>query len=127
MQFPSAGSKSSSSAYITEPVIHWLSIALIFFFSGLSLSTRALRHQAANVRLHIATLLIEFLAFPALVFGLICAVRAAQGTTAEDNGTIESWLLPGFMFMAVAPTTVGSNVVMTRLAGGNVGKLRELL
>lgn len=43
------------------------------------------------------------------------AVKAAQGL----QGNIDRWLLVGMVVLGTCPTTVASNVTMTRLAGGN--------
>lgn len=116
-QFPEGGAPDGPHGEIVKPVVHWLSIALIFFISGLSLSTTALRRQALNWKLHITNLVLSFLVFSAVIFGLVSIAKSAQGL----DGNIDRWIMAGFVFMGVAPTTVASNIVMTRLCGGNTG------
>ena len=80
----------------------------------MTLSTRALINQALNFKLHIVTQAISFLAFSGLVFGIVKAVIVA------DEGKINVGVLTGLVTMGVLPTTIASNVAMTRNAGGDV-------
>lgn len=80
----------------------------------MTLSTHALINQALNFKLHIVTQAISFLAFSALVFGVVKAVITA------GEGKIDVGVLAGLVTMGVLPTTIASNVAMTRNAGGDV-------
>lgn len=88
-------------------------IAAIFLIIGLTLSTPALFHQLANWRLHLFTQIFSFLFFPAIVFAIVNCVRAS------GNEAIDKYVLAGMVVMSVMPTTVASNITMTRSAGGS--------
>jgi sodium/bile acid cotransporter 7 len=79
-----------------------------------TLSTRALINQALNFKLHIVTQAISFLAFSGFVSGIVKVVIMSGG------GKIDVGVLAGLVTMGVLPTTIASNVAMTRNAGGNV-------
>jgi solute carrier family 10 (sodium/bile acid cotransporter), member 7 len=87
---------------------------LVFFITGVTLSTRALINQAFNFKLHIATQAISFVVFPGFVFGIVKAVIMG------GEGKIDVGVLAGLVTMGVLPTTIASNVAMTRNAGGSV-------
>ncbi|OXG12881.1 sodium/bile acid cotransporter 7-B/bile acid cotransporter 7-B [Cryptococcus neoformans A2-102-5] len=88
-------------------------ITAIFLITGLTLSTPALFHQLANWRLHLFTQIFSFLFFSAIVFAIVNCVRVS------GNGAIDKYVLVGMMVMSVMPTTVASNITMTRNAGGS--------
>lgn len=88
-------------------------IAAIFLITGLTLSTPALFHQLANWRLHLFTQIFSFLFFSAIVFAIVNCVRAS------GNEAIDKFVLAGMVVMSVMPTTVASNITMTRSAGGS--------
>jgi solute carrier family 10 (sodium/bile acid cotransporter), member 7 len=85
-------------------------VALIFFLQGLALAPAALRAGALRWRLHLATQLFIFAAFPLAVLAID---RAAGGALPDE-------LRLGFLFLAILPTTVSGCVVFTATAGGNV-------
>jgi solute carrier family 10 (sodium/bile acid cotransporter), member 7 len=87
-----------------------VSVALIFFLQGVTLSTAALRAGALRWRLHVAVQLFIFLLFPLTIMVLDGAIGARLPTE----------LRTGFIFLAVLPTTVAACVVFTATAGGNV-------
>ncbi|OCF31664.1 sodium/bile acid cotransporter 7-B/bile acid cotransporter 7-B [Kwoniella heveanensis BCC8398] len=103
----------------SEYSIKYGAIALIFLITGLTLSTSSLYRQFRNWRLHLFTQVFCFLFFPAIVFIIINIVNSAQGST-SDRGTIDKYVLAGMVVMSVMPTTVASNISMTRSAGGSV-------
>ncbi|WVF65823.1 hypothetical protein IAT40_000560 [Kwoniella sp. CBS 6097] len=103
----------------SEYSIKYGAVALIFLITGLTLSTSSLYRQFRNWRLHLFTQVFSFLFFPAIVFVIINIVNAAQGST-SGNGTIDQFVLAGMVVMSVMPTTVASNISMTRSAGGSV-------
>lgn len=80
----------------------------------MTLSTRALINQAVNFKLHIVTQAVSFLAFPGIVFAIVKAVIAG------GEGKIDVGVLAGLVTMGVLPTTIASNVAMTRNADGDV-------
>ncbi|RUS18870.1 putative sodium bile acid cotransporter [Endogone sp. FLAS-F59071] len=79
---------------------------------GMSLRTRQLAHEIIRVRLHLLVQVVSLVIFPFFVYGLVFVFEAARLP-------IESTLLSGIVIAASTPTTVSSNVVMTRNAGGN--------
>jgi solute carrier family 10 (sodium/bile acid cotransporter), member 7 len=86
-----------------------LGVALIFFIQGLVIAPAALRLGALRWRLHIASQVFIFAAFPLAVILL---------------DTIGGRLLPpdlrlGFLYLAILPTTISTCVVFTAAAGGN--------
>ncbi|KAK6456619.1 putative sodium bile acid cotransporter [Scheffersomyces xylosifermentans] len=88
-------------------------VAVIFLISGLSMSTKDLMKNAANWRAHFTVLSTSFLITSSIIYGLASAVRAAH------DGNIDDWLLVGLIVTHACPTTVSSNVVMTKQAHGN--------
>ncbi|TYJ51445.1 hypothetical protein B9479_007980 [Cryptococcus floricola] len=97
----------------SEYSIHYGAISLIFLITGLTLSTSALFHHLANWRLHLFTQIFCFLFFSAIVFAIVNCVRAS------GNESIDKYVLAGMVIMSVMPTTVASNITMTRSAGGS--------
>lgn len=89
-------------------------VIVIFLGSGLSMSTTELKKNLLNWRAHLCVFLLQFLVTSAIIYGFACAVRAA------DNPRISNWMLVGLVVTGCCPTTVASNVVMTRKAEGNV-------
>ncbi|WRT65755.1 uncharacterized protein IL334_002703 [Kwoniella shivajii] len=104
----------------SEYSIKYGAISIIFLITGLTLSTSALYRQFRNLKLHLFTQLFSFLFFPAIVFAIVSIVNAAQGDDSEGSGKIDKFVLAGMIVMGVMPTTVASNISMTRMAGGNV-------
>jgi len=67
-----------------------------------------------NIYLHVVTQGISLLLFPTTVFVIITIIQASGG------GQIDPYITVGYMVMGVMPTTVASNLAMTRTAKGNV-------
>ncbi|KAG8950915.1 hypothetical protein FRC04_006979 [Tulasnella sp. 424] len=110
--FPKVGMTGGSIR--AEWTVKYGCIALIFLITGLSLSTEALIKQAKNYRLHLVTQLISFVGFSAVVYGIVAIIRASH------TSKIDPVALAGIILMSILPTTVASNIAMTRNAGGNV-------
>jgi len=89
-------------------------IAIIFLISGLSIDRRKLVLQFMNWRLHLTVQVISFLFIPAVVLAVVYAILAGDPT-----GKINRSVLAGYIFVSCIPTTIASNVVMTRSAGGD--------
>lgn len=85
-------------------------VAVIFLLQGLALPPAALRQGAMRWRLHLATQLFIFAAFPAAVLLLDMLVGAR----------LPADMRTGFIFLALLPTTISTCVVLTAAAGGNV-------
>ncbi|GAA5952958.1 hypothetical protein JCM3765_003018 [Sporobolomyces pararoseus] len=95
--------------------IKYLLVAIIFFVSGLTLPLRNLYRRAGDWKLHLVTQGTCFFLFPTIVFAIINAVRAGDPNFKRFSRNT----LVGMQVMAVVPTTVSSNVVMTGQAGGD--------
>lgn len=87
-------------------------VSLIFLISGLSIPTRKLSQHARNYRLHITVQGLSFLVVPTVVFVIVKIVYAA-------HGKIEETILIGMIAISCIPTTIASNVLMTRRSGGD--------
>ncbi|KAK9474961.1 SBF-like CPA transporter family-domain-containing protein [Dipodascopsis tothii] len=93
--------------------IEYLAVGAIFLISGMNIPRQKLITQAGHWQAHVVTQAISFLITPALAFGFTSAIRVA------DNPHISKWILIGIIVTGCTPTTVSSNVVMTRQAKGN--------
>ncbi|CAG8059697.1 unnamed protein product [Penicillium salamii] len=89
-------------------------IAIIFLISGLSIPRQKLFSHFLNWRLHLVVQVISFLFIPALVLAVVHIILAG-----DPRGHIDRAVLAGYIFTACIPTTIASNVVMTRAAGGD--------
>lgn len=98
----------------SEYSILYGAMAVIFLISGLSIPRQKLFQQFLNWRLHALVQVTSFLFIPAVVVALVHAIIA--GDTQER---IDRAVLAGYIFTACIPTTIASNVVMTRAAGGD--------
>lgn len=108
--FPSVGKRGGHIR--SEYTITYGAVALIFLCSGLTLPFDKLVKHARNIRLHIIVQITSFLITSAVFFAIACA--------ASTNSSIEISILVGFIATGCLPTTINSNVVMTRQAGGDV-------
>lgn len=102
----------ASQQRIKRTVITYLSVSVIFFVNGCTLETKLLLQNYMRWKLH---------AFVQLQCYLVCsaATFAIVSICATNPGFMDPWLLIGFLFIGSAPTTMSSNVVMTRQAHGN--------
>ncbi|KAJ4326426.1 hypothetical protein N0V94_000101 [Neodidymelliopsis sp. IMI 364377] len=102
----------ASKQRIKRTVITYLSVSVIFFINGCTLPTRLLIENYMRWKLH---------AFVQLQCYLVCsaATFAIVSLCATNPSFMDPWLLIGFLFVGSAPTTMSSNVVMTRQAHGN--------
>lgn len=89
-------------------------VIVIFLGSGLSMQTRELIVNILHWRAHLTVFLLQFLVTSSIIYGFACAIKRA------DNPVISDWMLVGLIVTGCCPTTVSSNVVMTRKADGNV-------
>ncbi|RLV90332.1 putative membrane protein [Spathaspora sp. JA1] len=96
-----------------EYTIGYGAIAIIFLISGLSMSTKLLVVNILNWRAHFTVLTLSFLITSSIIFGISTGIKSAH------NDKIDDWLLVGLIITHSCPTTVASNVVMTKLAHGN--------
>ncbi|KAI9492199.1 SBF-like CPA transporter family-domain-containing protein [Zychaea mexicana] len=95
-----------------EYSIKWGAVIIIFIISGLSLRTRILTQTFMRVRLHLLIQIINLVIIPFFVFGLVLLLFKLRVP-------MNSLVLMGVVIAASTPTTVSSNVVMTKNAKGN--------
>ncbi|KAI7888548.1 SBF-like CPA transporter family-domain-containing protein [Mucor mucedo] len=108
--FPNVARKGG---YIrAEWSIKWGAVVVIFLISGLSLRTKILAETILRIRLHLLIQIINLIIIPFTVFGLVLLFF-------KLHMNINSMLLVGVVIAASTPTTVSSNVVMTKNAKGN--------
>jgi len=100
---------ASGETYSALRVVSALSIALLFFLYGVRLSTAETITGLTNWKLHVAILVTTFAIFPAVGVALRGAIQPVIG----------AGLAAGFVLLCLIPTTVQSNVVFTRMAGGD--------
>ncbi|KAI1190183.1 sodium bile acid symporter [Nemania serpens] len=91
-------------------------IGLIFLINGAQLSPEKLREHATNWRLHVVVQGINLVLIPVIQIVLVRIIIAAGGVS---SGTIDPSILVGMVVVSCIPTTIASNVVMTRNAGGD--------
>ena len=97
----------------SEYSISYGAVAIIFFVAGLTTSTKVLTANLSRWRAHFTVLTMSFLVTSSIVFGICSGIRAA------NDPLIDDWLLVGLIVAHSCPTTVSSNVVMTKAAEGN--------
>ena len=83
-------------------------VVVIFFLQGLGLSVGQLRDGLVDWRRHLFVQSFIFVLFPAVTLGLV-----ATGLPAE------TWV-PGFLFLAILPTTISTSVTYASAANGDV-------
>lgn len=96
----------------TYKVLHdvaMVAIALLFFLYGVRLSAAETIAGLVNWRLHVAILAATFVLFPLAGLGLRALAEPVVGVG----------LAAGLLLLCLVPTTVQSNVVYTRMAGGD--------
>ncbi|KIY68384.1 hypothetical protein CYLTODRAFT_374517 [Cylindrobasidium torrendii FP15055 ss-10] len=103
---------AESQQHTKSTVVSYLCVCVVFLLTGLTLSTRALFTNYKRIGLHLYVQGFCFLIDSASVF----AVMTLFGT---NHHLMDPGLLVGFVFMGCVPTTISSNVVMTRSAHGN--------
>ncbi|KAI9310295.1 SBF-like CPA transporter family-domain-containing protein [Dichotomocladium elegans] len=92
--------------------IKWGAVIIIFLISGMSLRTRILTQTFLRIRLHLLVQIINLVIIPFFVFGLVLLLF-------KCHVPMNSLVLMGVVIAASTPTTVSSNVVMTKSAKGN--------
>lgn len=108
--FPNVGKNGGHIA--SQWSITYGAVILIFFTSGLSLPFDKLLKHARNIRLHLIVQIFSFFFTSAVFFAVAVA--------AHSSPWIESSTLVGLIATGCLPTTINSNVVMTRQAHGDV-------
>ena len=99
----------TGDTYVVLRVVSMVSIALLFFLYGVRLSTAESVAGLTNWKLHAAILATTFAAFPLVGLAVRGVIEPAVG----------AGLAAGFVLLCLVPSTVQSNVVFTRIAGGD--------
>ncbi|EEP80045.1 conserved hypothetical protein [Uncinocarpus reesii 1704] len=97
-----------------EYLILYAAVAIIFLISGLSIAKEKLLQQMLNYRVHVLVQGISFLVVPATTIAFVHLIY-----TTDQSHRIDEAVLAGYILVACLPTTISSNVVMTREAGGD--------
>ena len=101
-----------SQQVLKETVVTYLCVALIFFITGCTLPTKVLLTNYSRWKLHIFVQVQSFLLTSAIVYAVVslCAI---------NPDFMDAGLLVGMIFTGCVPTTISSNVIMTKQANGN--------
>ena len=91
-------------------IVSVVAIGLLFFLYGTRLSTSETLAGLSHWRLHLFVLATTFIAFP----------LAGLAARLLEPSILTPALASGVLLLCLVPTTVQSNVVYTRIAGGNV-------
>lgn len=89
-------------------------VIVIFLISGLSIPRDKLVTHIMNYRLHIITQGASYLLIPLFFFGGVYLIDATDTKEHLDRA-----VLAGYILLGCLPTTLSSNVIMTRSAGGD--------
>jgi sodium/bile acid cotransporter 7 len=84
-----------------------VAVALIFLLQGLNLPLGQLRQGLGDWRLHLFIQIFSFVLFPLATLGLVV------------SGMIPVPWAPGFLFLAILPTTISTAIVYTSASGGD--------
>lgn len=97
-----------------EYSILYVAVAYVFLISGLSIPHQKLYTHMFNWRLHALVQITSFIFVPTVVVALVHLILAT-----DPAGHIDCAVLAGYILTACLPTTIASNIVMTRAAGGD--------
>ena len=95
-----------------ETVVTYLAVAVIFFITGCTVSTKVLLQNYSRWRLHVFSQIQSFLLTSAIIFGVVSACAAKPEF-------LDPGLMVGLIFTGCVPTTISSNIIMTGQANGN--------
>lgn len=95
-----------------EIVCTYLCVAVIFIVTGCTLPTKVLLENYGRWKLHLFVQSQTFLMTSAVVYAIV-------SLCATNPNFMDPALLVGMIFTGCVPTTISSNVVMTRQAHGN--------
>jgi len=95
-----------------ELVVTYLCVSVIFIVTGCTLPTRVLAENYARWKIHLFVQGQSFLMTSAMVYAIV-------SICATNRNFLDPGLLVGMIFMGCVPTTISSNVIMTRQAHGN--------
>ncbi|PVI02351.1 hypothetical protein DM02DRAFT_589728 [Periconia macrospinosa] len=97
---------------IKRTVITYLSVSVIFFINGCTFPTRTLVENYRKWKIHLFVQAQSYLVTSAATFAIV-------SLCATNTNFMDAWLLIGYLFLGSGPTTMSSNVIMTRQAHGN--------
>ena len=95
-----------------EIVVTYLCVAVVFFTTGCTLSTRVLVQNYVRWKIHLFVQVQCFFVTSAIMYGVV-------SLCATNQKFLSPGLLVGMIFLGCMPTTIASNVLMTRQAHGN--------
>ena len=95
-----------------EIVVTYVCVAVIFLITGCTLPTKVLFANYSRWKLHIFVQLQSFLLTSVIVYGVV-------SLCATNPDFMDPGLLVGMIFTGCVPTTISSNVIMTKQANGN--------
>jgi len=87
-------------------------VAVIFLITGCTLPTKVLLANYSRWKLHIFVQLQSFLLTSVIVYAVV-------SLCATNPDFMDPGLLVGLIFTGCVPTTISSNVIMTKQANGN--------
>ena len=102
----------SSGQDMKEIAVTYLCVAVVFFTTGCTLSTRVLVQNYVRWKIHLFVQVQCFLVTSATMYGIV-------SLCATNPNFMNPGLLVGMIFLGCIPTTIASNVLMTRQAHGN--------
>ncbi|CAI6336035.1 unnamed protein product [Periconia digitata] len=97
---------------IKRTVITYLTVSVIFFINGCTFPTRTLIENYKKWKVHLFVQGQCYLVTSAATFAVV-------SLCATNPKFMDAWLLIGYLFLGSGPTTMSSNVIMTRQAHGN--------
>ena len=95
-----------------EIVVTYLCVALIFVVTGCTLPTRVLMQNYSRWKIHLFVQIQSFLMTSAVIYGVV-------SLCATNRNFMDPGLLVGMILTGCIPTTISSNILMTRQAHGN--------
>ena len=95
-----------------ELVVTYLCVAVIFIITGCTLPTQVLLDNYMRIGVHVFVQVQCFLMTSAVTYGIV-------SVCATNPNFMSPGLLIGMIFTGCVPTTISSNVIMTKQAHGN--------
>ncbi|KAF3942441.1 hypothetical protein ABW19_dt0208040 [Dactylella cylindrospora] len=97
-----------------EWTIIYGAVIIIFLVSGLSIQTEKLLIHFSNMRLHFTVQGMSYLFIPTVFFCIVLLIIKYG-----DEAVFDRSILAGMIVTGCIPTTLNSNIIMTRLSGGD--------
>jgi solute carrier family 10 (sodium/bile acid cotransporter), member 7 len=95
-----------------ELATSYLCISIIFLITGCSIPTPVLLQNASKWKIHLFVQAQSYLLTSLIPYVIV-------SLCATNPNFMDGGLLIGMLFMGCTPTTISSNIIMTRRAGGN--------